>query len=109
MAMALEQTAANFRHLPAHTNAILELLLEIRSLYAVHLTSGHIPKYPEWFDADKHLRVPGNPYLEGELQNLNSSIDEAMQVMATLPETSGFKANFLNPAWQRDLAVRSEG
>ena len=103
MAIALEETKVRFRHLPAQTNAILHLLPDVRSLYAIHLTSGHIPRFPEWFDANRHLMVPNNPHISGDLEKLNSAIDEAIPLLATFPETATFAENFLNPNWKRKL------
>lgn len=57
VAMALQQTTPKFRHLPAQTNAILELLPSLQNPYALHLTSGHIPKYPDWFDSIGRLNI----------------------------------------------------
>ena len=102
MAIALKETGVSFSHLPAQTNTILQLLPDVRSLYAIHLTSGHIPHFPKCFDANRHLIVPDNQHISDDLEKLNSAIDEAIPLLASFPETATFADNFLNPNWRRE-------
>ena len=101
-AVAAARVDLPFSHFPAQANAILQLLPHIRSLYALHLTSGHIPQYPEAFDGAGHLRLDGLPAaLHAAVAGFNERVDQAMAVLADIPETADFRENFLNPAYRR--------
>jgi hypothetical protein len=101
-AVAAARAKVPFSHFPAQANAILQLLPYIRSLYALHLTSGHIPKYPQSFDGQGHLRTDGlPPELHESILNFNKQVDAAFDVLAEIPETKAFRSNLLNPDYRR--------
>jgi len=100
--LAARETGVPFVFLPPQANAMLEVLPQIQSLIALHLTSAHVPKYPDWFAADKSLRIAEiNPALEPELSAFNGLIAQATTAINAVPELSAFAENFINPAWRR--------
>lgn len=103
-AVAAAQTGVPFSHFPAQANAVLQLLPHIQSLYALHLTSAHIPKYPDWFTADGTLKVAqiGNPALSAAIEAFNAQVLRARVVIDSIPELRAFAGNFLSPAYQRN-------
>ena len=101
-ALTLAKCERPFRYLPAQTNAILQLLPEIQTVYGLHLTSGHIPQYPHWFNHDRTLAWEKiNPGLGSLGEQFNATVLEALQIMNAMPETASFSHNFLNPAYDR--------
>ncbi len=101
-AVAAAQTRVPFSHFPAQANAVLQLLPHIQSLYALHLTSGHIPQYRNWFNANGHLQTHALPVtLHNTIAAFNDRVDIAMGVLADIPETAMFRENFLNPDYRR--------
>lgn len=101
-AMAAAECDLPFRFWPAQANTILQLLPEISTVFAFHLTSGHIPRYKDWFDARKQLQVPtAVPAVAEAIERLNHATAVALDEMSDIPETRHFIANFLNPAYRR--------
>ncbi len=101
-AMTAEMARPNFRHLPAQTNAILQLLPKLHHPCALHLTSGHIPKFADWFDGIGRLQIETvGEHLRDPLNRFNRAVEQARQVLSEWPETAAFAANFLNPNWRR--------
>ncbi|WP_299693844.1 hypothetical protein [uncultured Tateyamaria sp.] len=102
-ALAMQETDVRFQFLPPQANAVLQILPEITDLHALHLTSGHIPQYPQWFAADGTLKADAiNPALADPIARYNLCVREANTVIATIPELAAFAENFLNPAYRRD-------
>jgi len=88
--------------LPAQANAVLQLLPHVQSLYALHLTSGHIPRFRNWFSAKGHLQTHALPVAQHDaIAAFNDRVDMAMGVLANIPETAMFRENFLNPDYRR--------
>lgn len=95
-----------FLHFPAQANAILQLLPHIQNLYALHLTSGHIPKFPAAFDAAQHLKTDGLPEaMHAQIEEFNGLVDEAKTLLTQIPATRHFVANLLNPAYRRGRSI----
>jgi hypothetical protein len=102
IAMALHELGTPFEHLPAQTNAVLHLLPEIETCYALHLTSGHIPKFDSWFEPNGCLKTSAfNRALAKDLAEFNASVLEVLPLLESWDETKGFSKNFLNPNWLR--------
>lgn len=55
-ALAMEEMGEDVEHLPATLNAILHLLPELETPVALHLSTGHIPSFPQAFDRNGCLR-----------------------------------------------------
>jgi hypothetical protein len=88
--------------LPPQVNTILHLLGEISTCYAVHLTTGHIPAFPQMFNVDRTMVTNGlQDGVRAALERLNNAIREAVEVIRTLPSTRDHLDKFLNPAWIR--------
>jgi hypothetical protein len=88
--------------LPPQVNTILHSLGEISTVYAFHLTSGHIPNFPHLFNSDKTMNSSG--FSQGvieAIEMLNGCIVEAVRDMSSLPATRDHLVNFLNPQWIR--------
>jgi len=101
-AVAAAETGVSFSHLPAQANAVLQLLPHVQSLYALHLTSGHIPRFRNWFSAKGHLQTHALPVAQHDaIAAFNDRVDMAMGVLANIPETAMFRENFLNPDYRR--------
>lgn len=101
-ALAMEEMREDVEFLPPHMNTILHLLGEISTCYALHLTSGHLPQFPERFGADRTLAAEGlaEP-MRICLERLNRCILAAVEVISALPSTREHLDKFLNPAWDR--------
>jgi hypothetical protein len=101
-ALALEELGEDVEFLPPQVNAILHLLEEVSSCIAVHLTTGHIPSYPERFNADRTLKADGlSEGMAEALERLNRSILDATKKIAELRSTREHYDKFLNPFWTR--------
>jgi hypothetical protein len=101
-ALAMEEFGEDVEHLPPQTNTILHLLPEVATLYAVHLTTGHIPQFPHLFRADGTMIADGmQAGVATALNRLNVAITEARGVIRALPSMRGHADKFLNPAWDR--------
>ena len=101
-ALAMEELREDVEHLCPHVNTVLQLLDEISTCYALHLTTGHIPHFPQSFNADRTLVVNGLAEgVRAGLARLNQRIAEAVEVIAVLPSTRDHLDKFLNPAWAR--------
>ena len=101
-ALALEEIGEDVEFLPPQTNTVLHLLEAIETVYAFHLTTGHIPSFPTHFQPDRKLKSDG--LHQGAVQaveRLNGCIHEAIEVILTLPSTCNHLDKFLNPNWKR--------
>ena len=102
MVMALYETGTPFSHLAPHANAVLQILPEIGTLYALHITSGHLPFFPQFFTDEGMLNVDSiNAGLAADLCAFNEVLAEAKSIISDLAETSEFAENFINPKWKR--------
>jgi hypothetical protein len=101
-ALAMEAMQEDVEFLPPQVNTILHMLGEISTCYALHLTTGHIPAFPQMFNADRTMVTNGlQDGVRAGLERLNNAIPEAVEVIRTLPSTRDHLDKFLNPAWIR--------
>ena len=101
-AVAAKEFDLPFSFLPPQANAVLELLPQIDTLIAAHLTSGHICHYPDWFEPDGTLKVNQiNPRLEAPLGALNELISEAMIRIEAIGDLAPHKPMLMNPSYRR--------
>jgi hypothetical protein len=101
-ALTMEELAEDVEFLPPQVNCILSLLSEVTTCYALHLTTGHLPNFPQMFNPDRTMTKDGLAEGVGaSVDRLNSAILEAIEVIRTLPSTRDHVDKFLNPAWQR--------
>lgn len=101
-ALAMEEMREDVEFLPPQVNTILHLLGEISTCYALHLTTGHIPAFPQMFNADHTMVTDGlQEGVKAGLERLNNAVREAVEVIRTLPSTRDHLEKFLNPAWVR--------
>jgi ABC-type polysaccharide/polyol phosphate transport system ATPase subunit len=101
-ALAMEELGEDVELLPPQTNAVLHILGEIRSVYAFHLSTGHIPDFPGRFNVDRTLNTDGlSEDIAVAGARLNVCIKEATEVISTLPSTKAHMETFLNPTWRR--------
>jgi hypothetical protein len=100
--LALEDTGRVNVALPPNVNAVLQLLPELETLYALHLTTGHIPQFAARFGADRHLDASGyRPGVSEAVDRLNACVDAAMEDIGKLRATRDYRHMFLNPYWTR--------
>jgi hypothetical protein len=101
-ALSMEELQEDVEFLPPQMNTILQLLDEVSTCFALHLTTGHIPDFPQMFNADRTMVTEGlEDSVKAGLDRLNSAILEAVEVINVLPSTRGHLDKFLNPAWRR--------
>jgi hypothetical protein len=101
-ALAMEELGEDVELLCPHVNTVLYLLGEISTCYALHLTTGHIPQFPQMFNPDRTLVMKGLAAgVRAALERLNQRIVEAVEVIRYLPSTRDHLDKFLNPRWQR--------
>jgi hypothetical protein len=101
-ALALEELGEDVEFLPPQMNTILHLFEEISDCVAVHLTTGHIPAFPQRFNPDRTLTTDGLVETMAErVGRLNTCIGEATHVIHALPSTRAHWHKFHNPAWRR--------
>jgi hypothetical protein len=101
-ALTMEDLGEDVEFLPPQVNTYLPILPEIMTVRAFHLTPGHIPKFPERFNADKTLSTDGVATgVADAIKRLNECITEAVATILSLPSTRDHLDKFLNPAWQR--------
>lgn len=102
LSLALEEMEEKVSFLPPQANTILHFLDAVESVYAFHLTTGHIPQFPERFNPDKTLSSQGiRPEVVPAIEMLNGCIRKAVDVVNDLPSTRDHSDKFLNPAWIR--------
>jgi hypothetical protein len=102
-AIAAAQEEIPFSHFPAQANAVLQLLPHIKTLYALHLTSGHIPNFAHAFDDKRHLKLDWLPTeMHPKIEEFNSLFDEALIILNQIPETQNFAQHLLSPAYNRN-------
>lgn len=102
LCLAMEQLGLDIEFLPPQVNCILELLPQVATVYAFHLTSAHIPDYADKFSSDRTLQP--NAFPKGLTQSivlLNDCILRAAAVIEQLPSTRDHMVTFLNPQWRR--------
>ncbi len=101
-ALAAAETELPFTHLPAQANTILHLLPLIETLMALHLTTGHISKFPKYFNQDKTLNPESfNSKLTEYIEPFNAHVALAKQDIDRMVELHPFRESFLNPAYKR--------
>lgn len=100
--LALEELGEDVEILPPQANAILHLLPEIETVYALHLSTGHIPQFPSRFFPNGQLSAEG--LSEGAAKacaTLNRCIADASRTIDMLPSLQRHRHTFLNPQWRR--------
>jgi hypothetical protein len=101
-ALAMEELGEDVEFLPPQVNTILHILPEIDTLYALHLTTGHIPDFADRFSADRQLLAEGlSDTVAAAIERLNFVIRLAVKVIEVLPATRDHLEKFLNPRWRR--------
>ena len=101
-ALAMEELGEDVDHLPPQTNTILHLLPEVSTLYAVHLTTGHIPLFPHLFRPGGTIITDGlHDGVTPAIDRLNVAIAEAADVIRAVPCMRDHADKFLNPSWDR--------
>ena len=100
--LAVEELGEDVEFLPPQANTILHLFEEISECFAVHLTTGHIPSFPQRFNIDRTLRTDGlTESMADRLHRLNLCIEEAACVIHEVSSTCAHWDKFLNPSWHR--------
>jgi hypothetical protein len=95
-ALTMEEMNDDVEFLPPQVNTILHILPEIATVRAFHLTTGHIPQFPQRFNADKTLNADGvAPGVVDAIMRLNDCIREALATMVWLPSTKDHLDKFL--------------
>lgn len=101
-ALAMESLAEDVDLLPPQVNTILASLGEIATVIAFHLTSAHVPGFPDRWNPDRTLRTTGvADGVAAAIDCLNDRIREATAALRTLPSTRDHLDMFLNPHWSR--------
>ena len=101
-ALACEEMREDVEFLPPQINTVLHLLEDVSSIYAFHLSSGHVPQFPSRFNADRTLRREGlSAGAARAVDRLNLCIGEAVDDIAALPSVRGCMEKFLNPRYDR--------
>jgi hypothetical protein len=101
-ALTMEELREDVELLPPQVNTILHLLSEIATVRAFHLTTGHIPQFPQRFNPNKTLNPDGvAPGVVEAIKRLNECIGEAVATMVQMPSTRDHLDKFLNPQWRR--------
>jgi len=102
-ALAMEELGEDVEFLPPQMNAVLQILTEISTVYAFHLSSAHVPQFPGRFNADRTLTTDGlSQDVAAAVARLNLCIGEAVGVISSLPSTRDHLRLFLNPQWERE-------
>jgi hypothetical protein len=100
-ALACEDVGEDVVFLPAQTNLVLHLLPYVETIYALHISSAHVPSFANRFQ-DRHLTTEGLSDLAEEgVQRLNECIDEALAAMRGMPSLRESEQTFMNPGWIR--------
>jgi hypothetical protein len=101
-ALTMEELGEDVDFLPPQVNTILHILSEVEKPFAFHLSTGHIPKFPERFNVDKTLSREGlSQGAATAVGRLNDCITEAVEIIRRLPSTKDHLEKFLNPSWTR--------
>jgi hypothetical protein len=102
-ALAMEELGVDVEHLPATLNTILHLLPQVERPVALHLSSGHMPIFPQAFDERGRL-VAGcfaGFACPKVIDRFNSMIDNARAVIKEMPSLACHAEKLLNPGWIR--------
>lgn len=101
-ALAMEQLGEDVEFFPPQLNMTLYSMKELLNPVAFHLTTGHIPSFPQSFDENRNLTTDGlHPSMMDAVRNLNASIEEAKAVIRQLDSVAPHYDKFLNPHWRR--------
>ena len=108
-ALACEELREDVEHLPPQLNTILHLIEEVSTVYAFHLSTGHIPEFPSRFNLDRTLGKEGlSAGAAQAVDRLNLCIGEAVDDIAALPSLHGCMEKFLNPGYDRSGDVPAD-
>ena len=107
--LACEEMGEDVEFLPPQLNSPLHLIEEISTVYAFHLSTGHIPKFPSRFNPDRTLGKEGlSAGVAQAVDRLNLCIREAVVDIAALPSLHGCMEKFLNPGYDRSGDVPAD-
>lgn len=100
-ALACEEAGDDVVFLPPQTNLVLHLLPFVETIYALHISSAHVPSFADRFQ-DRRLTTEGLTSLAREaVQRLNACVDEALDVMRNMRSLKDSDQMFMNPGWIR--------
>lgn len=100
--LAAEEFGEDVEFLPPQVNTILQALDQIDTVWAFHLTTGHIPQFPLVFNSDKTMNSTGfSSGVRAAIERLNPCIIAAVNDIASLAATRDHLGLFLNPGWHR--------
>ena len=100
--LACEEELVDVNFLPPQVNLILHLLTKVETIYALHLSSAHIPDFSHLFNQNKTLDPSGlSEDVVVAVDALNLSILYALTEMERLPSIRHAAQTFLNPKWTR--------
>jgi hypothetical protein len=101
-ALAMEEIGEDVEFLPPQINTVLHSLGELATVYAFHLSSGHVPSFQERFNPDRTLNTSGvHENVALSIERLNECIRDAIRENLKLPSTKEHLDKFLNPQWAR--------
>lgn len=100
-ALACEERGEDVVFLPPQANLVLHLLPHVDMIYALHISSAHVPAFAGRFH-DHHLTTEGlAPFAAEAVSRLNDCIDEALVAMRSIPSIKETEQMFMNPSWVR--------
>lgn len=101
-ALACDEINRDVFYLPPQINLILHLLDKVDTIYAIHLSSAHIPDFPGRFNANKTLNPNGlSPEAFPAIESLNACILEAIEEFKHISSIGALGESFMNPLWIR--------
>lgn len=101
LCLTMEEAGEDIEFLPAHCNAVLDLLAEVSHVYAFHITPGHISRYRRAFKKNKTLKPAFFGHrINGSMARLNDAIVEAVTTARQFEETRDFLPHFHSPGWR---------
>jgi len=109
-ALTMENIGEDVEFLPPQVNAILHCLPEFDTIHAFHLSSAHIPRYPNLFNEDRTLNLSTlNGGVAQAAARLNVAIRAAGEAILGIPSLAKHWEMFLNPGWRRPRRKRGQG
>jgi len=101
-ALATEDCGEEMEFLPAQASAIPQILPQLETVLAFHLSSAHAPQFPALFTPSHRLDVSTfAPAATTSVARLNAAIDLALAEIEALPAARAALPTFLNPNWRR--------
>lgn len=101
-ALACEESGKDVVFLPPQVNLVLHLLGSVETVYALHLSSAHVPEFPDRFRPDKTMVADGlSTDVIHSLEILNACIRDACRELERMPTMRDSAQALLNPLWIR--------